>query len=68
MRQVDNPCNVMFTSCSCIIRINHGGPHVCDCGGSWDDQENIIRMPKGLDPMETLLDFMFLSIDEDDHE
>jgi hypothetical protein len=29
-------CGCVEVGCVCVLPEAHGGPHECDCGGSWD--------------------------------
>ncbi len=41
-------CRVKFFDCVCTKDKHTSSPHVCACGGSWDNEENIIEYPQRL--------------------
>lgn len=38
-------CNDNLHYCYCKYSENHNGPHVCECGGSWDQQGRVVEWP-----------------------
>lgn len=46
-------CGELQAECICTSDLGHESPHVCDCGGSWDEVAGIFRVfswPLGVAP------------------
>lgn len=39
-------CHANKDLCNCIRDKDHTGPHVCDCGGSYDNDGKIYSFPR----------------------
>ena len=38
-------CGKTRDSCRCQFLLDHAGPHICECEGSWDAEGNILELP-----------------------
>ena len=48
-------CEAIAASCVCLLDTAHGGPHECECGGSWKGADatgdfEVVAWPQGLAP------------------
>jgi hypothetical protein len=49
-------CGDEFHNCDCTLPMDHEGPHVCSCGGSWlkvdgESDTRVYEFPQFIDPV-----------------
>lgn len=58
-------CGRSIFRCICILPINHSGDHVCDCEGSWDDDNNVVLLPQVVTESGGIFPIGFRFFDDD---
>lgn len=63
-------CCDVIEACICDLGIDHDGPHICDCGGSWefDDRGEFrtVKLPGGMSIRGMLYSLGFSPDEEDE--
>lgn len=60
-------CPGALERCVCRHEEGHDGPHVCSCGGSWNEDGSVVLLPTGTtNPLEAMARILGIRDDEDE--